>query len=38
MNVVIDAIVQSFANVFEIELQDGHRVVAPAAWAPTAAL
>ncbi len=38
MNAVMDAVVQSFSNVFEIELQDGDRTVAPAAWTPAAAL
>ncbi len=38
MNAVMDAIVQSFANVFELELQDGDRTVAPAAWTPAMAL
>jgi lipoate-protein ligase B len=38
MSYVMDAIVQSFANTFEIEMQDGDRTVAPAAWTPTAAL
>ena len=35
---VMDAIVQAFANVFEMELQDGDRTVAPAAWTPAMAL
>jgi lipoate-protein ligase B len=34
MREVMDAIVASFANVFEIEMSDGDRVVAPRAWAP----
>jgi lipoyl(octanoyl) transferase len=38
MPYVIDAVVQSFANTFEIEMQDGDRTLAPAAWTPTAAL
>lgn len=35
---VIDAVVESFANVFEVEVQDGARTVVPAAWTPSAAL
>ena len=35
---VSDAVVRSFARVFEIELEDGGRTVAPEAWAPVAAL
>jgi lipoyl(octanoyl) transferase len=35
---VMDAVVQSFARVFELELQDGDRVAAPAAWTPVGAL
>jgi len=35
---VMDAVADAFADVFEIELIDGQRTVAPAAWAPTAAL
>ena len=33
MGAVMDAVVQSFANVFEMELRDGDRTVAPAALA-----
>jgi len=38
MDDVIDAVVDAFARVFEIEARDGVRVVAPRAWAPSAAL
>jgi lipoate-protein ligase B len=38
MGEVMDAAVQSFANVFELEMRDGDRAVAPAAWTPAAAL
>jgi lipoate-protein ligase B len=38
MDGVIDAVVESFANVFEVEVVDGVRTVAPAAWMPSAAL
>jgi lipoyl(octanoyl) transferase len=38
MDDVMDAVVEAFASVFEIELIDGLRTVAPAAWAPSAAL
>jgi lipoate-protein ligase B len=37
MTQVMDAIVQSFADIFELEMLDGDRIVAPAAWAPSAA-
>jgi len=38
MGAVIDAVVAAFARVFEIELRDGGREIAPHAWAPSAAL
>jgi lipoyl(octanoyl) transferase len=38
MDYVMDAVVQSFATKFEIEMQDGNRAVAPAAWTPAMAL
>jgi len=38
MNDVMDAVVDSFARIFEIEVRDGDRAVAPRAWAPSAAL
>ncbi len=38
MSDVMDAVVRAFANVFEIEMQDGDRVVAPEAWTPAMAL
>ena len=38
MGEVMDAVVQSFANVFELELGDGDRRVAPAAWTLAGAL
>ena len=37
MSAVMDAVVQSFASAFELEMQDGDRTVAPAAWTPAAA-
>src|SRR3990170_2187024 len=33
MNAVIDAIANAFARVFEIEVRDGDRAIAPRAWA-----
>lgn len=38
MGDVMDAVAGAFANVFEIELVDDGRAVAPAAWVPSAAL
>jgi lipoate-protein ligase B len=38
MGDVIDAAVQAFADVFEIELRDRDRTIAPRAWTPSAAL
>ena len=38
MNDVMDAVVDSFARIFEIEVRDGDRAVAPRAWAPSGAL
>jgi lipoate-protein ligase B len=38
IDAVMDAVVQSFANAFEMELRDGDRTVAPAAWTPAMAL
>ncbi len=38
MTAVMDAVGDSFAQVFEMEMRDGVRTVAPRAWAPTAAL
>ena len=38
MNDVMDAVVDSFARIFEIDVRDGDRAVAPRAWAPSAAL
>ncbi len=38
MPAVIDAVVEAFARAFELEMQDGDRIVAPAAWTPAAAL
>lgn len=35
---VIDAVVEAFARVFDIEVCDGDRAVAPGAWTPSAAL
>lgn len=35
---VMGAVVRSFASVFELEMQDGDRTVAPAAWTPAMAL
>jgi lipoate-protein ligase B len=34
---VTDAVVDAFARVFELDLQDGERIVTPAAWTPAAA-
>ena len=38
MDDVTDTVVDAFARVFEIEVRDGDRVVAPGVWAPSAAL
>jgi len=38
MSTVMDTVVQSFATVFDMELRDGDRTVAPAAWTPAMAL
>jgi lipoate-protein ligase B len=38
MDEVMDTVVDSFAQVFEMEMRDGARTVAPRAWAPAAAL
>jgi len=38
IHAVMDAVVRAFANVFEIEMQDGDRIVAPEAWTPARAL
>jgi lipoyl(octanoyl) transferase len=35
---VMDAVVRAFANVFDIEMEDGNRVVTPEAWTPAMAL
>ena len=37
MTAVTEAVVDAFARVFELELQDGERIVSPAAWTPAAA-
>ena len=37
MDAVIDAVIEAFANVFETDVLDGSRPIAPAAWAPSAA-
>jgi hypothetical protein len=38
MTDVMDAVVHSFATVFELDMQDGDRAVAPAARTPAVAL
>jgi lipoate-protein ligase B len=38
MHAVADAVVASFATVFNMELRDGCKEIAPSAWTPTAAL
>jgi len=35
---VMDAVIEAFARVFEIEIQDGERMVSPAEWTPVGAL
>jgi len=30
-------VIEAFASVFETEVRDGSRTIAPAAWAPSAA-